>query len=163
MVHRYLTILALLICIPFLLAFTGEVVRVMDGDTIEVLHHNKAERIRLHGIDCPEKGQAYGTRAKQATSSLVFGKDVAVRVHGKDKYGRTIAAIILPDGTNVNKVLVRNGWCWWYRKYAAGDIDLARAESEARKGKRGLWQDASPVPPWEFRKVKRMNFRASPG
>ena len=124
----------------------------MDGDTIAVMHHNKPERVRLHGIDCPEKGQAYGKGAKQAASSLVFKKDVAVRVYGKDKYGRTIAAIILPDGTNVNNKLVRDGWCWWYRKYAAGDIDLARAEAEAKKAKRGLWQGSSPVPPWEWRK-----------
>jgi micrococcal nuclease len=152
---RQLKLLAFLLCLPFLLAFTGKVVGVTDGDTVTVLHANKPERIRLHGIDCPEKGQAFGTRAKQAASEMVFGKDVAVRVHGKDKYGRTIGAIILSDGTNVSKALVRGGWCWWYRKYAAGDIDLARAEAEARKAKRGLWQDAAPVPPWDFRKVKR--------
>ena len=144
--------IAVLLCIPFLLAFTGQVVGVMDGDTVAVMHHNKAERIRLFGIDCPEKGQAFGKPAKQATSTLVFGKDVAVRVYGTDKYGRTIGAVILPDGTNVNKKLVRDGWCWWYRKYAPGDIDLARAQAEAKKAKRGLWQDNGPVPPWEWRK-----------
>jgi micrococcal nuclease len=152
---RQLKLLTLLLCLPFLLAFTGKVVGVTDGDTVTVLHANKPERIRLHGIDCPEKGQAFGMRAKQAASEMVFGKDVAVRSHGKDKFGRTIGAIILLDGTNVNKKLVRDGWCWWYRKYAAGDIDYARAEAEARKAKRGLWQDDTAVPPWDFRKVKR--------
>ena len=70
--------------------FSGLVVSVLDGDTVEVLHNNKAERIRLNGIDCPEKGQAYGKRAKQAASELVFGKEVTLETHGLDKYGRTI-------------------------------------------------------------------------
>ena len=68
-------------------AFTGPVVSVLDGDTIEVLHNNRAERIRFNGIDCPEKGQAYGHRAKQATSAMVFGKEVTLQTYGKDKYG----------------------------------------------------------------------------
>ena len=72
-------------------------------------------------IDCPEKGQAYGNRAKQAASQLVFGKEVTLHTFGKDKYGRTIADVLLPDGTNVNHELVKDGWCWWYRKYAPGD------------------------------------------
>ena len=66
--------------------FTGKVVGVTDGDTIEVLHNGRAERIRLNGIDCPEKGQAYGKRAKQATSELVFGKEVKLQTYGKDQY-----------------------------------------------------------------------------
>src|SRR5215216_7921620 len=136
---------ALLLCIPFLLAFTGQVVGVMDGDTIAVMHHNKAERIRLFGIDCPEKGQAFGKRAKQAASELVFKKDVAVRVYGTDKYGRTVGAVILPDGTNVNKKLVRDGWCWWYQKYAPNDTALQQAEQEAKDEKKGLWADPDPV------------------
>src|SRR5215467_13852443 len=92
------------ICYPSLAAsdFSGPVVAVLDGDTIEVLHNNRAERIRLNGIDCPEKGQAYGKRAKQAASELVFGKQVTLITYGKDKSGRTIADVRLPDGTNVN-------------------------------------------------------------
>jgi endonuclease YncB( thermonuclease family) len=74
----------------------------MDGDTIEVLHNQRPEHIRLSGIDCPEKGQAYGTRAKQAASDLAFGKQVTVQTHGHDKYKRTIGDVILEDGTNVN-------------------------------------------------------------
>jgi endonuclease YncB( thermonuclease family) len=85
------------------------VVGVLDGDTIEILHNNHAERIRLSGIDCPEKGQAYGQRAKQAASALAFGKDVTIQTHGKDKYGRTLGEVILPDGTNVNHTLVKEG------------------------------------------------------
>ena len=110
------------------------------------------ERIRLSGIDCPEKGQAYGNRAKQAASALVFGKEVILQTHGQDKYGRTLADVFLPDGTNVNHTLVKDGWCWWYRKYAPGDTVLEGLEKEAREAKKGLWADPQPVPPWEWRK-----------
>ena len=135
--------------------FTAPVVSVLDGDTIEVLHNNHAERIRLSGIDCPEKGQAYGTRAKQAASALAFGKEVTLQTHGYDKYKRTLGDVILPDGTNVNHVLVKEGWCWWYRKYAPGNTVLEGLEKDAREAKKGLWADPQPVPPWEWRKRNR--------
>src|SRR5688572_24491419 len=102
-------------------SFTGEVVGVQDGDTIEVLYNGKAQRIRLYGIDCPEKGQPYGNNAKQATSALVFAQYVTLEIHGKDKYGRILADVLLADGTNVNQELVKDGMCWWYRKYAPED------------------------------------------
>ena len=83
----------LLLCLtrvpPALANFSGPVVSVLDGDTIEVLHNQRPERIPLSGIDCPEKGQAYGKRAKQAASAIVFGKDVILQTHGQDKYKRT--------------------------------------------------------------------------
>ncbi len=82
---------------------SGPVAGIIDGETIEVLHNNKAERIRLNGIDCPEKGQAYGQKAKHAASDLAFGKEVTLHTFGKDKYGRTIGEVLLPDGTNVNQ------------------------------------------------------------
>src|SRR5205809_3843723 len=82
--------------------FTGKVVGVSDGDTISVMHNGKAERIRLSGIDCPEKGQAFGQRAKQFTSALVFGKEVTVAVQDSDKYGRTIGEVKLLDGRVLN-------------------------------------------------------------
>ena len=133
-------------------AFASSVIGILDGDTIEVLHNNRPERIRLSGIDCPEKGQAYGTRAKQATSDLVFGKEVTLETHGTDKYGRTIADVSLPDGLNVNLELVRNGWCWWYQKYAPDNVILAELQRRARRSGLGLWADPHPVPPWEWRK-----------
>jgi micrococcal nuclease len=108
----------------------------------------------LSGIDCPEKGQAYGHKAKEAASALVFGKKVTLQTYGLDKYGRTLADVLLPDGTNINHTLIKDGWCWWYRKYAPGDAVLERLESEAREAKRGLWDDPHPVPPWEWRKQK---------
>ncbi|HJY82595.1 MAG TPA: thermonuclease family protein [Candidatus Binatia bacterium] len=106
-------------------------------------------------MDCPEKGQAYGKRAKQAASTLVFGKEVTLQTYGKDKYGRTIADVFLSDGTNVNHTLVKDGWCWWYRKYAPGDTILEGLEKDAREAKKGLWADPAPIPPWVYRKAKR--------
>ena len=136
-------------------AFTGPVVSVLDGDTIEVLHNTHPERVRLSGIDCPEKGQAFGNNAKHAASALAFGKEATIQTHGYDKYKRTLGDVILSDGTNVNQELVQQGWCWWYRKYAPGDTVLEGLENEAREAKRGLWADPRPVPPWEWRKRTR--------
>ncbi|MDK2745144.1 MAG: thermonuclease family protein [Nitrospira sp. BO4] len=90
--------------------FTGRVVSVKDGDTIEVLHNKTPERIRLTGIDCPEKKQAFGQRAKQATSTLSFGQQVTIQRTGKDRYGRTLAAVVLPNGRSLNHELVKDGW-----------------------------------------------------
>ena len=135
--------------------FSGPVVSILDGDTIEVLHNYRPVRIRLSGIDCPEKGQAYGQRAKHAASALVFGKEVTLQTYGADTYGRTIAAVLLPDGTNANHVLVKDGWCWWYRKYAPMDTDLEELENAARDAKKGLWMDPAPIPPWVYRTATR--------
>jgi Staphylococcal nuclease homologue len=84
--------------------FTGRVVGISDGDTISVLHGGRAEKIRLNGIDCPEKLQAFGQRAKQFTSKLVFGKEVTVNTFGHCKYRRTIGEVILPDGRMLNRL-----------------------------------------------------------
>ena len=135
--------------------YSGRVVGVIDGDTIEVLNGHHAERIRLSGIDCPEKGQAFGQRAKQAASALVFGKKVTIQTHGYDKYKRTLGDVFLSDGKNLNQELVRQGFCWWYRKYAPGDTVLEGLENEAREARKGLWADPAPIPPWEWRKRSR--------
>lgn len=133
----------------------GQVIAVVDGDTIDILHHNRANRIRLHGIDCPEKGQPHGKRAKQAVSALVFAKEVIVQTHGLDKYGRTIGDVLLSDGRILNHELVKDGWCWWYRKYAPNDTELEKLESEARQARKGLWNDPAPIPPWNYRKMRQ--------
>jgi micrococcal nuclease len=127
------------------------VISVLDGDTLEVLHNHHPERIRLNGIDCPEKGKAYGKKALQAASELLFGKEVTLHTFGKDKYRRMIADVLLSDGLNLNQDLVKQGWCWWYRKYAPGDTVLEGLEAEAREAKKGLWVDPVSIPPWEWR------------
>ena len=145
----------LLLCASLATAvFTGPVVSVLDGDTIEVSRNHHNVRIRLNGIDTPEKGQAYGHQATEFVVLQSFGKEVTVQTFGLDKYGRTIGDVYLPDGTLLNKELVKVGLAWWYCKYSA-DQTLAQLEIEAREAKRGLWQDPKPVPPWVFRKRQR--------
>ncbi len=138
--------------------FAGRVVGVSDGDTITVLHNGKGERIRLHGIDCPEKRQAFGNRAKQFTSKLVFGTTVTVQVVDRDRYGRTVGLVLLPDGRSLNHELVKAGFEWWYWRYTPDDETLAQLEREARGAKRGLWADPHAVPPWEWR-IMRKRYR----
>jgi len=86
---------------------------------------------------------------------LIFGKQVTLKTYGLDKYGRTMADVLLPDGTNVNHDLVKEGWSWWYRKYAPGDVILEESETRARASRIGLWVDPHPIPPWVYRKAKR--------
>lgn len=131
-----------------------KVVGIKDGDTIELLRNGKTETVRLFGVDTPEKTQPYGQRARQFTSDLAFGKNVRLIVNNTDRYGRTVGTIILPDGRNLNEELVRNGYAWHYKAYS-NDLKLANLETDARRYKRGLWQDANPVAPWDFRKDKR--------
>ena len=136
--------------------YSAKVIHIADGDTITVLNDsNRQIKIRLNGIDCPEKAQAYGNQAKQFTKDLVHGEMVTINSHGQDKYGRTIGDVILDDGRNLNQELVKAGYAWWYRKYAPGNTVLEKLETEARDAKLGLWQDPTPVPPWTFRKLKR--------
>lgn len=134
--------------------FTGPVTSVLDGDTIEVSRSHRNVRIRLNGIDAPEKGQAYGHKSEEFVALQAFGKDVTVQTYGLDKYGRTIGDVYLPDGTMLNKEMVKAGLAWWYCKYSI-DQSLAELEIEARVAKRGLWQDPKPVPPWVFRERQR--------
>ncbi|MBX0333351.1 thermonuclease family protein [Pontibacter sp. HSC-14F20] len=129
------------------------VVGVKDGDTFELLRNGQSVTVRLFGIDTPEKNQAYGQRAKQFASDLAFGKNVRLIEHNKDRYGRTVGTIILPDGRNLNEELVREGFAWHYTAYSK-DKNLANLEADARRFKRGLWQDPNPVAPWDFRKQK---------
>lgn len=137
------------------LEFSGKVVGVTDGDTITVMHNLVGEKVWLNGIDCPERRQAFGNKAKQAASELVFGKTVTVQVVDYDRYKRTVGDVILSDGRIVNEELVRAGMCWWHRKYAPNDEQLAQAEEEAKRNKRGLWVDPNPVPPWEWRAARK--------
>jgi micrococcal nuclease len=95
---------------------TARVVGISDGDTITVLTPEKKQvKIRLNGIDAPETGQPFGTRAKQLASELAFGKTVTIKERDKDRYGRTVAEVILPDGRSMNHEMVREGMAWWYR------------------------------------------------
>jgi len=128
------------------------VLRVIDGDTIEVYLIKSANfaKIRLNGIDCPEKGQSFYEEATTFTSDLCLHQQVRVIKHDIDKYKRLIADIILLDGKNLSEELVRAGYAWWYHQYS-DNIFLKQLESEARNARRGLWSQPNPIPPWEFR------------
>ena len=145
-----LTLFALSAAAPARADFRGRVVGIVDGDTIDVLRGGRPERIRLAGIDCPEKAQPYGSRARQATAALALGADVHVLDKERDRYGRTVGEVVLGDGRSLNRELVRQGWAWWYRQYSQ-DRALGDLEIVARMERRGLWADPQPMPPWEWR------------
>jgi len=111
-------------------------------------------KIRLFGIDCPERGQAFGNKARRFTAKMVFGKVVEVQEVDKDSYGRTVAWVSV-NGRSVNRELLRAGLAWWYRYHAEKEHELERLEADARRDKIGLWSLPNPVPPWEFRRGER--------
>ena len=148
-------LLTLLVAIPAQsLAFSGKVIGIADGDTITVLRDKV--RIRFYGIDCPEGGQAFGNKAKQFTSDMVFGKVVEVEPVDIDTYGRTVALVTVFQRL-VNEELVSAGFAWIYTRYCDRPIceRWKVLEQEAREAKRGLWADPHATPPWEFRREKR--------
>jgi endonuclease YncB( thermonuclease family) len=135
-------------------SYIGKVVGVSDGDTITVLKAgNVQDKIRLDGIDAPEKSQPYGKKAKQMLSRFVFGENVKVVVINKDGYGRTVADLYVGE-INVNYALVESGYAWHYKKYSSSS-SLASAEKNAKAKKIGLWKDAHPIAPWDYRVDKK--------
>ena len=135
---------------------TAKVIKVVDGDTIDVLTDDKETiRIRLNGIDCPERGQPFGNNAKQFVSDSVGGQMVRIVTHGDDRYGRAIGDIY-HDGTLLNLSLVKAGLAWHYVKYATDREDLVQAEQQARALQTGLWGGShEPIPPWDWRKMSK--------
>lgn len=153
-----------LMCGPALVAApsVAKVTAVVDGDTIRVLVEGAAAgadgrpvTLRLRGVDCPERGQAYGTRARQFTNKLAYKARVTFTVTDRDRNGRLVADVVLPDGRNLTEEIVRAGFGWWFRRYAAADTRLRTLEEEARKAGRGLWADSNPVAPWDWRAARR--------
>jgi endonuclease YncB( thermonuclease family) len=141
-------------------ALHGRITGIVDGDTINVLIQAKQQiRVRIAFIDAPERGQAFGQRAKQAMSELVFGKDVKLRPHTIDRYGRLVARVIV-DNQDAGLELLKQGLCWVYERYlpdASPDIRASyqQAQAAARQQKFGLWSDPLPVPPWNWRKSEK--------
>ncbi len=131
--------------------FTGTCVAVRDGDTLEVMRAGRAIRVRLWGIDCPERGQAFAAAARQFTARLAHGKEVTVTVVSVDRYHRLVGRVTV-DGRDLALALVREGLAWWYAHHAPHARELAAAEAEARQARQGLWGEAAPVPPWTFRR-----------
>lgn len=135
--------------------FEGRVVRVADGDTVSVLDASGAQhRVRLFGIDSPERDQPHGAEAGKALAARIKDRRVGVVVVEKDDYGRTVGTLYLGDA-NVNAVQVEEGNAWWYRYHAPHERHLEAAEQRARAARRGLWRDERPIPPWDWRRGRR--------
>jgi endonuclease YncB( thermonuclease family) len=135
---------------------TGYVVGISDGDTLTVLDaSHKQYKIRLAGIDAPEKAQPFGDRSKQSLAAMAFNKNVTVEWNKLDRYGRTVGKVVV-NGKDANLEQVRTGMAWWYRDYAKEQSPADRglyeqAEINAKARHVGLWSDKEPIPPWDFR------------
>lgn len=142
----------------------GTIVRVTDGDTVTLLDtQNMRYKLRLAGIDAPEMHMPYGQQSKQNLADMVYGKEVVALITKEDKYGRYIATIVL-DGVDVNLQMLQTGLAWHYTKYAREQtVDSAarylKAEQEARARSTGLWSEASPVSPWDWRAERKNTQR----
>lgn len=132
---------------------SAKIIRILDGDTVEILYDQLPIKLRLEHIDAPEKRgkQPFGNRAKKALSDLCFGQFVKIHSEGKfDRNGRLIGVIFNKEGQNLNKEMVRIGMAWHYKKYS-DDQSYDSIEKEARIEKVGLWKDPNAIAPWDFR------------
>lgn len=139
---------------------TGKVVGITDGDTIAILSpQNEQHKIRVAAVDAPEKAQPFSQRAKQKMSDLVFGRKVSVEWRKRDRYRRIVGKVTVAD-QDAGLALVTAGLAWHYKKYQVEQSPEDRerytaAEAVARENRIGLWADAYPIPPWEWRSMKR--------
>lgn len=141
-------------------SYSGLVVSVADGDTVTVLDDTKGRhKVRLSGIDAPEKAQAFGNVSRQHLAQLVFQKRVNIEFEKHDRYRREVGKVLVA-GRDINLLQIEAGLAWHYKKYEreqspADRRNYSDAENSAATERRGLWRDPSPTPPWDFRKTKR--------
>jgi endonuclease YncB( thermonuclease family) len=160
-IMRVLVLIVLFMPPLFLSAqmLNGKVVKIADGDTFTLLVNGKEQvKIRIDGIDAPEKGQAYGNRAKEYLSGMIWGEVITVQVKKKDRYGRSIGRVSTSTIKDVGIEMIKAGYAWQYRDYN-NDLSYTTAENRARKNMKGLWQDKNPIRPQVFRKIRRNNVR----
>ena len=132
---------------------TGRVVKVTDGDTVTLLASgNKEVKVRLDGIDAPEKGQDFGEKSRQFLASMVAGKTVRVHYKSKDRYGRILGTVFIGN-MNVNEEMIRNGLAWPY--YYNRNKNYRKLQAEAKAKKLNIWSAKSPVDPYDFRKNRK--------
>ena len=129
--------------------WTGKVIKVIDGDTIMVMHEGLIKRVRFYGIDCPEINQPWGKQARLFVARMIAGKEITVCPVETDRYNRVVGWVFWRHAC-LNRYLVKKGLAWHDRRYS-DDTGLERVEIQARKTKKGLWRYANPLPPWEFR------------
>lgn len=160
MTWKLLIVIPLLVQSAYAEILSGRVIGVADGDTITVLDStNTKHKIRLNGIDAPEKSQAFGNISKKSLSDIVFNKQINVEWHKYDRYGRKVGKIYV-DNEDVCLEQIRRGLVWFNIKYKGelvqrDRITYVQAHQEAERNKIGLWVDKNPIPPWEFRKQQR--------
>jgi endonuclease YncB( thermonuclease family) len=135
--------------------FSGVVTRALDGDTLAVANSEYTIRVRLYGVDAPEKTQAGGPESAAFTERLALNQPATLVERAIDRYGRVVCDVMLPDGRVLNKEIVRAGHGWWYERYAPLSTELRVLEAEARTHRRGLWADLYPQAPWQWRKEER--------
>lgn len=140
--------------------FMARVVTVHEGDRLTIHHDGKTETVYLKDIDCPELKQSYGKQAKHATAAYIGGREVVVRTLARDRHGRATADILLPDGRNVGRELIKEGLAWWQRS-PSGDRSLGELEELARASGKGLWSEPNPVPPWKWKTAKKASRKYS--
>ncbi len=133
--------------------FQARVIKVHDGDTITVSNKHRQIKIRLAWIDCPEYRQAYGLKARVFTNKLGYRKIATIKTIAKDRYGRLVAFVILPDKRVLNEELLIAGLAWNYKRYSKSKR-YADLERQARKAKKGLWKQANPLSPSDYRRSK---------
>ena len=137
-----------------------QAVKVSDGDTLNVQKVENGKfvgevmKIRMFGIDAPEKTQDYGIESKQALEKLVNGKTLEIEEKNRDRYGRTVAVVYV-NGKNVNEEMVKNGNAWWYQEYDKKDTKMQAYQENAKKNKLGLFGKRGYVEPWNYRKEKK--------
>jgi micrococcal nuclease len=132
----------------------GVVTKVKDGDSFSMMAGNRKIEVRVEGIDCPEKGQPFGNMAREFTTGLILNRTVFVEIKSYDRYKRALGTVYLMDGTTLNEKLLSEGFAWHFKKYNRNK-KYAALEKEARSSMKGLWADPAPIPPWEFRKIRR--------
>jgi endonuclease YncB( thermonuclease family) len=132
----------------------GKCVAVTDGDTIKVRVNLQIIKIRLEGVDCPERQQAFGTNATQFTKQWAYGRNLTVYATGTDKYQRTLGWVFYGKRC-LNNDLVYNGMAWWYRQYTPNSARLKSFEAYAKSKRLGLWKSPNPTPPWVWRHTHR--------
>ena len=129
---------------------SGKVITIMQGDTIKVALKGSKTYVLFYGIACPSKKQSFGERARKFTGDYSFGRIVTIVPKTEARRDGIYAEVMLPDGMNLNQELVKQGLCWWDKRYAPGDKNLEALEKDARRQKLGLWSEPNPIPPWEF-------------